>query len=130
MMMQNKNENEIETVVVAGQDGNVRKLTEAGYAVIAQHGGSEGWKETDGNRVFVDYYGGVWADSYFVAATKTANGEFDAEVFFRGKLLCNCGRGFFTESDALECAQKYAKASKEAAARLTNGSLKTDWKRA
>ena len=55
--------NAIESQVVAGQDGNVRKLTAAGYVVIAQHGGSEGWKDIDGNRCFVDYYGGVWAKS-------------------------------------------------------------------
>ena len=51
----------IESQVIAGQDGNVRKLKAAGWSVVAQHGGCEGWKDIDGRRCFVDYYGGVWA---------------------------------------------------------------------
>jgi hypothetical protein len=50
----------IESEVVAGQDGNVRKLNAFGFVLIDEHGGTEGWKDIEGNRCFVDYFGGVW----------------------------------------------------------------------
>lgn len=43
-------------------DGTVKKLADAGFAIIGEHGGNEGWREREGRAVYVDYYGGVWAE--------------------------------------------------------------------
>ena len=36
-------------------------LVRQGFECVGQHGGASGWKDVDGEAVFVDYFGGVFA---------------------------------------------------------------------